>query len=357
MDCLFTLRWRLYVVALVTGLVLSACQIPRIPPSLLQRQSTIPAATDRAAATDLEPTATPTAIDLPTPGPTPSATPEPRANPDPDAAATLADEGRARFLASDLAGAESAFIEAIAADPSYLPAHIGLTNVYLYWPQYWQQALTSAEQAIALAPEDPEVLAYLAWAQQGAHHFDDAWATVLKAVELGPESALAHAAAADVLSSVYQMDDAYDHGHQAVELDPDLAEAWVTLGSVAFALNYWDEAGNAYETAVDLEPDFFAWHLLLARYELNVTGDLETAVDLLEPARATQPDHPWIISFDVDIAVERNEWATAEAGCEELFAFNQPHTVYPDAYSCMTGVLILQERYADAERYQEIAES
>ena len=349
-------RWPIYLLALIVGLLVSACAIPRIPPSLLQRESTMPAAEEETPAVPVEMTPTPTTIDLPDPGPTPTATPEPLANPDQDQAAALTEEGHALFLASDLTGAESAFIEAIAADPTYLPAHMGLTDVYLYWPQYWQQALDSATRAAELAPEDPAALAYLAWAQQGAHLFDDAWATVLEAVEVGPENAIAHAAAADVLSSVYQMDDAYEHAQRAVELAPDSAEAWATLGSVAFGLNYWDEAGNAYEEAVDLEPAFFAWHLLLARYELNVTGDLQTAVDLLEPARETQPDHPWITSFDVDIAVERNEWVEAEAGCEKLFAVNQPHTFYPDAFTCMTGALILQERYADAERFQQIAE-
>jgi tetratricopeptide (TPR) repeat protein len=269
----------------------------------------------------------------------------------------LTAEGRAHFLASDLAGAEGLLIDAIAADPSYLPAQIALTELYLYWPQYWQQALASAERAAAFAPADPEVLAYLAWAQQGAHRFDEAWATVLDAVAAGPENALVHTAAADVLSSVYQMADAYDHAQRAVALDDQSAAAWATLGSIAFTLADWDEAGAAYATAADLEPDFFAWHLLLARYELNTTGDVALALDLIEPARTVQPDHPWITSFDVDVAVERNEWAAAEAGCATLFGVNQPHTRYPDGYSCMAGVLILQERYAAAEEFQAIAEA
>ncbi|MCB0190267.1 MAG: tetratricopeptide repeat protein, partial [Caldilineaceae bacterium] len=183
-----------------------------------------------------------------------------------------------------------------------------------------------------------------------------AWATVLEAVELGPDNAVAHTAAADILSSVYQMDDAFDHAHLAVELDDQSAGAWATLGAIAYTLEYWDEAANAYEEAIDLEPDFFAWHLLLARFDLNTVGDTDVALDLIAPARAVQPEHPWIISFDVDIAIERNEWEAAAAGCGKLFVFNQPHTPYPDAFSCMAGVLILQERYADAERFQALAE-
>lgn len=343
---------RIHLLLIVVALFATACQIPQRPAGASPRaqQGTIP-----GVAGAMTSTATP--IVMPTAGPTPTATPEPLAAPDPEQAATLAEAGRTLFWQSDLAGAESALVNAIAADPTYLPAHLYLTEVYLYWPHYWQQALASAETAAALAPDDPVVLANLAWAQQGAHHFDEAWATVLQAVELGPDHAIVHAAAADVLSSVYQLDDAYDHAQQAVQLDDESAEAWATLGSIAFILEYWDEAGDAYARAAELAPDFFAWQLLLARHELNVTGDTEIALDLIEPARATQPDHPWIIAFDVDVATERNQWAEAERGCTALFAFNQPHTPYPDAYSCMAGLLILQERYADAERFQEIAES
>ncbi len=374
MDRLFSVRCNLrfwvHGLLLTTMLGLSACQVPwGASLALLQQGATLAgeerARNDAAAlANPTVPAATPTstpmptatAIELPPPGPTPTATPTAQSVPAPAAAVALIREGHERFLASDLVGAEAAFVQAIAADPDSLPAHMGLTDVYFYWPHYWQQALASAERAAEFAPDDAAALAYLAWAQQGAHLFDDAWATALAAVELDPENATAQAAAADILSSVYLLDDAYEHAQQAVTLASESAAAWATLASVAFSLHHWDEAGSAYERAIDLEPDFFAWHLLLARYELNVTGDLQTAVDLLEPARATQPEHPWIVSFDVDIAIERNEWAVAEAGCEELFLLHQPHTPYPDAYSCMAGALILQERYADAERFQALAE-
>lgn len=348
-------HWRSVGAMVMLALLLTACQPGRLSLRNLAAALATPPATEEEPT--IEATATPTAIDTPTPGPTPTATPEALAQADPERGATLTEEGQAGFLQSDLTGAEAAFITAIAADPSYLPAHLGLTKVYLYWPHYWQQALTAAETAVALAPADPTALAYLAWAQQGAHRFDEAWETILEAVDLGPDNALVHTAAADILSSVYQMDDAYDHAQMAVELDPQSAEAWATLGSVAFSLSYWDEAGDAYAEAADLEPTFFAWPLLLARHELNLTGDVETALDLVEPALTTQADHPWLISFAVDVAAERNDWAEAEAGCQRLFAYNQPHTPYPDAYSCMAGILILQERYDDAERFQEIAET
>jgi tetratricopeptide (TPR) repeat protein len=304
----------------------------------------------------IEPTATPTAFDTPTPGPTATATPEPLAEADPNQATQLTDEARALFITSDLAGAEAKAIAAIAADPSYLPAHLQLTDIYLFMPHYWQQALQAAEAAVALAPDDPSALAYLSWGQQGAHQFDEARATAERAVELDPDNALAQQALADVLSSVYDLDLAEAAAQKAVELNPDSAAAWSSVGAIATTLEYPDEAGHAYERAVDLEPDFFAWHILLARYELNQTGDVETALEVAQPGIDLQPEHPFVLSFLVDVAVERNDWATAEENCTKLFAYSQPDTPYPDAYSCMAGVKLIQEDNDGAELFQSLAE-
>ncbi len=345
-------------VVFVLGM-LTACTVPRVPSGTTNSSKGSDTTDGKAEAAAVESTATPspTPISTSTPGPTLTATPAGLTEADPARAATLIDEGQTLRLQSDLSGAEAAFIDAIAADPSSVPAHIGLAEVYLYWPQYWQQALATAETAASLAPEDPVAQAYLAWAQQGAHHFDDAWQTALRAVELGPENVTAQTALADILSSVYQIDEAYEHAQMAVRLDDQDAGAWSTLGSIAYTLENWDEAGDAYEQAAALEPEFFASHLLLARHEMNTTGDVEVALELLQPAVDVQPTHPWILSFLVDVAIERNDWATAEETCQQMLVANQPQTPYPDGYACMAGVLVVQERYADAEPYQVLAEA
>ncbi|HMN26912.1 MAG TPA: tetratricopeptide repeat protein, partial [Caldilineaceae bacterium] len=211
--------------------------------------------------------------------------------------------------------------------------------------------------AIKLAPDDPLALAYLAWAQQGAHHFDEARTNSERAVELAPDNAVAQQALADVLSSVYEMDGAYKAAQKAVDLDPESASAWVSLGTIASTLEYPDETWTAYEKAVDLEPDFFTWHVLLARHELEQTGDVESALELAQPAIDVQPEHPFVLSFLVDVAIEKNDWQSAEADCAKLLAYNSPDTPYPDAYSCMAGVKLFQEDNPGADYFQKLAEA
>ena len=327
------------------ALLLAACQLPLVMPA----GATPPAATA---------TKTPAAIVIPTrtPGPAPTATPAPLAEPDRALAATLSAKGRSLFVTSDLNGAEAAFIDAISADPSYLPAHLGLTDVYLYQSQYWQQALQSAQNAIALAPEDSTALAYLAWAKQGAHHFDEAKEIGFQAVEQGAENATAHMALADILVSMYEVDLAFEHAQSAVRLDPDSAPAWATLGSIAFQMHDWDQAGDAYAQALDLEPDFFAWHIVNARHEFNVYGDVYSARSIAEPALSALPDHASTLFFEADMAAEEGDWETSEAKCMQTITLDQPHTPFPDAYSCMALMLLQQERNDETAAYQALAE-
>jgi tetratricopeptide (TPR) repeat protein len=370
MGKLITGRWPLFLTFVLLTFLLTACPPRNAGGSTVQRRDAKPNATTEAQGDAenqaagrgdktpaQEATPTPTAFYTPTPGPTATATPSPRTTPDTAEATQLTDEAHQLFLKSDLTGAEAKAVEAIAADPSYLPAHLQLTDVYLYLPQDWQQALRSAEAATKLAPDDPLALAYLAWAQQGAHHFDEARTNSEHAVELAPDNAVAQQALADVLSSVYEMDAAYEAAQKAVDLAPESASAWVSLGTIASTLEYPDKAWTAYEKAVDLEPDFFTWHILLARHELEQTGDVDAALELAQPAIDLQPDHPFVLSFLVDIAIEKNDWESGEADCAKLFAYNGPDTPYPDAYSCMAGVKLFQEDNAGADYFQTLAEA
>ena len=342
--------WQSVVPLMLAALVLllAACQ----PISSSSVAATGTAAPARTATQEPAPIVIPTQ----TPGPAPTATPAARAEPDRTLAVALSAKGRSLFTTSDLNGAEAAFIDAIAADPSYLPAHLGLTDVYLYQSQYWQQALQSAQSAVALAPEDSTALAYLAWAKQGAHHFDEAKELGLRAVELDAEDSTAHMALADILVSMYEVDRAFEHAQSAVRLEPESAPAWATLGSIVYQMHDWDKAGDAYAQALELEPDFFAWHIVNARHEFNVYGDVYAARSIAEPAISSLPDHASTLFFEVDMAAEENDWETSEAKCLQTIALDQPHTPFPDGYSCMALMLLQQERNAETAAYQALAE-
>ena len=270
--------------------------------------------------------------------------------------AELVTEGRSLLKQSDLQGAESTFQDAIDADPANLDALVGLADVYLLMPEYHQQALETAEAAVELAPDSAEALARLSWAQAGLHKFEDARASAEKAVELGSDSAAAHAALADILYAMYENDAAYEAAQKAVAIDDQDAGAWGSLGAIEFGQENWQAAGEDYARALELEPDFFLWQIMNARYELDTVGDADAAREIAQPAIDALPKHAYVISLLVDLAVEQNDWKAAEAGCEDAISLSTADTPYPDGYTCMVAIKLLQEQYKEAEKYQEQAE-
>ena len=132
----------------------------------------------------------------------------------------------------------------------------------------------------------------------------------LRAVELDDENATAHTALADILVSMYEVARAYEHAQTAVRLDPESAAGWATLGSIAFQMHDWDKAGEAYEQAVELEPDFFAWHIISARHEFNVFGDIYAARSIAKRAIELVEDHASTLFFEADMAAEEGDWET-----------------------------------------------
>ena len=60
---------------------------------------------------------------------------------DPDQAAAKTREGIDLFQTSDFERAEAAFREALLADPDHVPALTGLSDLFSYQPQMWNQSL------------------------------------------------------------------------------------------------------------------------------------------------------------------------------------------------------------------------
>ena len=269
----------------------------------------------------------------------------------------LTEEGHLNFGQTRFDEAERLFLEALAADPNHVSALLGLSDLYSYQPEKWRQALTLAEHAHQLAGDDPSVLPHLLWAQQMAHQFDDAWNTGRKAVEIAPESYMAHAAYADILISVYENELALHHAEKAVELSPDAALPWVVLSAVREAMHDWPGAEEAITKAVELDPDFLLWTIVQSRLDFDLRGDPELAAELATAVTEALPDHAYVIGLGVDLAIERNDWDTAIAGCERLVTLHSEETRYPDGYTCLATVNMLREDLNQAAEFQTLAES
>ena len=275
---------------------------------------------------------------------------------DPDLAAAKAQEGVALFQTSDFKGSEAALREALLADPDHVPALTGLSDLFSYHPHMWNQSLELAERARELAGDDPKVLAHLVWSQQMAHRFDDAKASGARAVEVAPDNFLAHAAYADILLSMYETEQALHHAEQAVALNPDSPIGWIVLGAVLETMHDWAGAEEAVNQAVDLDPDFLLWTIVQSRLDFDLRGDPELAAELSAEVMEAMPDHPYVLGLEVDLAIERNDWTTAVDACRRLADLNSPTTRYPDGFTCLASVALLQEDSELAAEHQSRAE-
>jgi len=276
---------------------------------------------------------------------------------DPARAAALAGEATTLFKQSRFPEAEAKFRAALTADPGHVPALTGISDFYTYFPERWQEALAYAEQAFAVAPEDAAVLAHLTWAQQLAHRFEEAIDTAEAAIAADPDNALAQAAYADMALSLYQPAEALVHIEKALAIDPDNAVAHVLLSLIQETLHDWPAAEEAAARAVALEPDFHLWKIVLGRRAFDLNGDPIAALEIAAPTIAALPDHPFVIGFEVDMAIELNEWDKAIAGCARMAEIGTPETPYPDGFTCQANVAMLMEDYEAAAQYQDKAEA
>lgn len=267
------------IVTLILSVVLSGCGTPTPPP----------------------PTATPTA----------TPTPEPTATPTPLPLAAWVTEGEAALARSDFAGAEAAYQRAIDADPGYAAAYIGLAWAYGWQLNRQAEALTAAQKAAELAPEDAAAWAVLAHVNYRREQVAAAVEAGEKAVALDPANATAQAALARAYSSDAQYDAALKAAVEAVKLEPGSAYAYTSLAVVYEWMADYGRAQAAAEKAINLQPEFAQWRVHLA--DLHDTRlHEEAAAEGYEKALALAPDHPQALLGLADLQIAKREYAKAE---------------------------------------------
>ena len=194
-----------------------------------------------------------------------------------------------RTRASNIMAGEM-FAKAVALDPRYAAAHVGLgwvdfAKVSFGWTEFAQKTLDSAF----------------------AHGRD--------ALELDASNALAHALLCNVYTLQGQYDLAIREGEQAIELNPNDASTYSQLGWVLLWAGQVDEAVTALDMSLRLDSTSReqAWlHLGMAYY---LKGQYGKALDALEKGVIQKPD---FAGFHIALAATyarlgRNEEATREA--------------------------------------------
>jgi TolB-like protein/Tfp pilus assembly protein PilF len=197
--------------------------------------------------------------------------------------------------------------EAIARDPGYALAYLGLAYYYvalLDWipgKDALARARAAAEKALELDSSLAEAHAYLGWILW-LEDFDHTAARreFTAALEMQPRLAPAHAYYGWYLVSVGETQPGLAEARRAVELDPLSAEANTVLGFDLFFARRYDEAVRQLRTAVAVDPDYFWSHEYLGRALAQQKQWAESLAEL-RAARAL----PGSFAPEIDSAIAR----------------------------------------------------
>jgi tetratricopeptide (TPR) repeat protein len=183
----------------------------------------------------------------------------------------------------------------LAGDPANSPA-LALRSVIAVTRNATTEALGLARHAVERDPRSPVARVALSYAQQASFDLEGARASADEAVALAPDDALPRARLAELWLSLGRLDRALVAAREAERLDPRLGRAQVVLGFTLLTQVRPAEAAQAFEAAIradQADP--------LARLGLGLAkirrGDLEAGRDELEVAVSLDPGQALLRSY------------------------------------------------------------
>ncbi|MBI1760160.1 MAG: protein kinase [Acidobacteria bacterium] len=166
--------------------------------------------------------------------------------------------------AAGLRQAIAAFQQAIALDPTYAPAHVGLADCFMILGAYGamppRMVMPQAKQLILRALQLDHTLAE-AHASLGALHawFDWDWPAsereFKRAMELNPTYAMApHWYASIYLAAQGRLDEALEYQQRAAQLEPLSLVINTNLGWITYQARAYEQAATHCQRALELQP-------------------------------------------------------------------------------------------------------
>jgi tetratricopeptide (TPR) repeat protein len=173
---------------------------------------------------------------------------------------------------------------------------------------------------------------------------DDSWrySDAVNRVAIGRTLILAGADARQVLELFYD---------QAKKVSPSAAEPHIAAGDLALDKQDFALAAEAYAEAAKRMPDNPDIHLGLAR---AYNDDSEKASEALAKALAINPQHIESLLFQVDNAIDAEEYEQAETILKQAHAVNSKHA-RAWAYSAVLAHLTGDYKNEEAHRKQALA--
>jgi TolB-like protein/Tfp pilus assembly protein PilF len=250
---------------------------------------------------------------------------------------------------SDLRKAIDYFTQAIAADPNYALAYVGVAESNLVLPfiagghpqDCYPTAKASAQRALEIDPALAE--AHIALAETlRVYDFDTGRANTefQKGIELDPNYAVGHWRYSWLLQSVGRGDEALAEMRRAVELDPLSLIINTDLGYLHTVNARYDQAIEQLHRTLEIDPNFYYAHGNLGE-ALEFKGSLNEALEEYAKTHALTDD-PFGLALLAHIHAALGNTGEARKILDQLHEFSKKR--YVQAYTFAVANLGLGER-------------
>jgi TolB-like protein/Tfp pilus assembly protein PilF/predicted Ser/Thr protein kinase len=250
---------------------------------------------------------------------------------------------------SDLRKAIDYFTQAIAADPNYALAYVGVAESNLVLPfiagghpqDCYPTAKASAQRALEIDPALAE--AHIALAETlRVYDFDTGKANTefQKGIELDPNYAVGHWRYSWLLQSVGRGDEALAEMRRAVELDPLSLIINTDLGYLHTVSGRYDQAIEQLHRTLEIDPNFYYAHGNLGE-ALEFKGSLNEALEEYAKTRALTDD-PFGLALLAHIHAALGNTGEARKILDQLHEFAKKR--YVQSYTFAVANLGLGER-------------
>jgi len=251
------------------------------------------------------------------------------------------------------------FAQAIAADPNYALAYVGLADAYVLMPFYgagapqdcYPKAKAAAEKALELDNSLAE--AHTSMAQVFCYHLElhPAVREFERAIELNPNYPTAHQwYGSSALTALGQFDKAIAEVKRAIELDPLSLVINTDLGNTLYRARRYDDAIAQMRKTLEMDPGFYYAHWNLGS-ALAAKGALGPAIEEYQKARSLNDDPSMLGLLGRALAVSGNRTEAMKI-LEQLNTISKER--YVSAYSFALVHLGLGDK-DEALRYLEKA--
>jgi TolB-like protein/DNA-binding winged helix-turn-helix (wHTH) protein/Tfp pilus assembly protein PilF len=208
-----------------------------------------------------------------------------------------------RTTGASLEKAKGYYEQALALDPNFAEAYVGLAFTYIYLPTFgamasdegYGQARELIDRALELDPDQGEAYTARAIIASRGRLAEESLDAMRQAIALNPNSSLVHVSYALQLNRMGRGAEALPIGERAIAIDPLYSLAYLVHGDSYESLGRFDEALRQYQRTVDIDPTSQRGYASVGDLYFE-TGDLVEGVRWTRRALALGPGEPWLYS-------------------------------------------------------------